>query len=165
MARYADGPVVEVEILIAAPPEAVWPLISDINLPGRFSNEFKSADWSPGVSGPSIGASFVGRNSHPAVGEWETTSFIELYEEPEVFGWVVSDPERPGAAWRFYLEAAPGGSRLRQWARMGPGPSGLTPAIKAMPDKEEQIVARRLQEWRANMMATLEGIKELAEKA
>jgi hypothetical protein len=47
--------------------------------------------------------------------------------------------------------------------QMGPAPSGLTPAIEAMPDKEERIVARRLEEHRANMGATLAGIKELAE--
>jgi hypothetical protein len=56
-----------------------------------------------------------------------------------------------------------GGTRLRQWMRMGPAPSGLTPAIEAMPDKEERIVARRLDEHRFNMLATLAGIKDLAE--
>jgi hypothetical protein len=34
-----------------------------------------------------------------------------------------------------------------------------------MPEKEERIVARRLEEWEANMRATLEGIKRLAEQA
>jgi len=34
-----------------------------------------------------------------------------------------------------------------------------------MPDKEERIVARRLEEHRANMQLTLEGIKALAEGA
>jgi len=33
-----------------------------------------------------------------------------------------------------------------------------------MPDKEERIVARRLDEHRFNMLATLQGIKDLAEK-
>ena len=46
---------------------------------------------------------------------------------------------------------------------MGPAPSGLTIAITAMPEKEERIVARRLAEYEANMRATLEGIKHLAE--
>jgi hypothetical protein len=46
---------------------------------------------------------------------------------------------------------------------MGPAPSGLTTAITAMPDKEERIIARRLQEYETNMRATVEGIKQLAE--
>jgi hypothetical protein len=32
-----------------------------------------------------------------------------------------------------------------------------------MPDKEERIVARRLEEFERNMRATLEGIREIAE--
>ena len=43
-------------------------------------------------------------------------------------------------------------------ARIGPGPSGLTPAIEAMPDKEERIIERRLEEFRRNMETTLDGI-------
>ena len=84
--------------------------------------------------------------------------------EPErVFGWVVGDPAHPSAAWRFILEPAGAGTLLRQWMRMGPAPSGLTPAIEAHPDKEERIVARRLAEHRANMQRTIEGIKQVAE--
>ena len=32
-----------------------------------------------------------------------------------------------------------------------------------MPEKEERIIARRLEEFERNMQATLEGIKQLAE--
>jgi hypothetical protein len=47
---------------------------------------------------------------------------------------------------------------------MGPAPSGLNIAIAAMPEKEERIIARRLEEFEANMTATLDGIKRLAEQ-
>ena len=63
----------------------------------------------------------------------------------------------------FELQQELGGVRLRQGTRMGPAPSGLTIAITAMPDKEERIIARRLAEYEANMRATVEGIKRLAE--
>jgi hypothetical protein len=49
--------------------------------------------------------------------------------------------------------------------QIGPAPSGLSPAIAAMPDKEERIIARRLDEHRANMLRTIEGIKALVESA
>ena len=81
-----------------------------------------------------------------------------------MFGWAVGGTENPAARWRFELEPAGDSVRLTQHATMGPGPSGLTPAIEAMPDKEERIVARRLGEWEANMRATVEGIKQLAEE-
>jgi hypothetical protein len=79
------------------------------------------------------------------------------------FGWVVGDRDHPSAAWRFTLEPTASGTRLRQWMRMGPAPSGLTLAIEARPDKEDRIVERRLAEHRQNMQATVDGIKRLAE--
>ena len=53
---------------------------------------------------------------------------------------------------------------LKQWMRIGPARSGLNAAIDRMPDKEERIIERRLDEHRRNMTATLEGIKALAEE-
>ena len=161
--KYADGPSTEVEVLIAAPVERVWELVIDIDLPARFSAEFVGGRWLD--DGPALNARFAGRNQHPARGEWETTSYITRFEPNRCFGWAVSDPAQPSASWRFDLVEEPGGVRLRQWAQLGPGPSGLTPAIEAMPDKEERIVARRLEEHQRNMQATVEGIKQLAESA
>ncbi|MDA8359697.1 MAG: SRPBCC family protein [Actinomycetota bacterium] len=159
--RYADGPTSEVEVLVEAPVERVWQLVSDVNLPSRFSEEFTGARWID--AGPALGARFVGRNEHPALGSWETTSWVTRYEPYRAFGWAVSDPENPSATWWFTLEELPGRVRLQQGGRMGPAPSGLSIAIAAMPDKEERIVARRLQEWTRGMQATIAGIKALAE--
>ena len=75
----------------------------------------------------------------------------------------MSDPENPSSSWWFELEQEPDGVRLREGARIGPAPSGLTIAITSMPDKEERIIARRLVEFERNMRATVEGIKQLAE--
>jgi hypothetical protein len=162
--RYADGPTAEVAVHVEAPPSAVWPLVSDINLPARFSGEFVRGEWAEGSS-PGLGARFVGHNHHDAVGDWQTTSTVVEFEPDRRFGWAVGDPGYPSALWRFELERAGSGTRLRQWMRLGPAPSGLTPAIERWPDKEERIIDRRLAEHRANMQATIQGIKELAERA
>ena len=37
--RFEDGPTVEVETRIDAPPERVWDLVTDIAVPARFSSE------------------------------------------------------------------------------------------------------------------------------
>ena len=161
--RYADGPTTQVDVVVDAPVERVWALVSDIGLPARFSSELRGAEWLDDATAPSVGARFVGRSHHPAAGEWETTCVVTVFEPGRSFGWAVGDPDQPSASWRFDLEAHGPGVRLRQSMRMGPAPSGLTPAILAMPEKEERIVARRLDEHRANMQATLEGIKALAE--
>jgi uncharacterized protein YndB with AHSA1/START domain len=162
--HYADGPSTEVSIVIDAPPERVWALISDLQLPARFSSEFQGADLLGGARAPAVGARFVGRNHHPAIGSWETTSTITAFDPPRQFAYdVESDDGRPSASWRFLLEAVESGTRLTQWMRMGPGRSGINPAIDAMPDKESKILHRRLGEHRVNMEATLAGIKALAE--
>jgi uncharacterized protein YndB with AHSA1/START domain len=159
--RYADGPTVVVDVLVHAPVERVWELVTDIDVPARFSAEFLGATWLD--EGPRVSARFVGRSHHDALGEWETTSTVTRFEQHRAFGWAVTDPENPSSSWWFELDEEAGGVRLRQGTRMGPAPSGLSIAIAAMPDKEERIIARRLEEFERNMRATLDGIKRLAE--
>jgi uncharacterized protein YndB with AHSA1/START domain len=161
--RYADGPATEVTEVIRAPIEVVWELVTDIELPARFSAEFLGATWLD--DGPRLSARFRGRNQHPAIGQWETTSYVCSYEPPRAFGWHVSDPKHPSSSWWFELAEQPAGVHVSYRARMGPAPSGLSAAIAAMPDKEERIIARRLSEFEQNMRATLQGIKDLAEAA
>ena len=163
--RYRDCPSTQAEVLIAAPAAVVWALVCDIQLPARFSSEFNGGEWLGGASSPAPGARFTGRNHHPAIGNWETTSTICEFQPEQVLGWAVGDPDQPSALWRFTLVAdADGtGTRLTQWMQIGPGPSGISAAIEAMPDKESRILQRRLGEHSANMAATLAGIKEVAE--
>src|SRR3954452_21407632 len=122
--KYADGPTVEADVLVAAPIERVWALVSDIDLPARFSSEFLGARWLD--DGPAVGARFTGRNHHDAIGEWETTSFVARYEPPHRFEWAVTDLDQPSASWWFELHEEPAGTRVRQGMRMGPAPSGLS---------------------------------------
>jgi hypothetical protein len=159
--RYADGPTVEVTRRIAAPADGVWLLVSDINLPARFSSEFTGAEWIGGAQGPVLGACFEGHNRHDAIGTWTTTSTVVGCETGRTFAWAVGDVESPSAMWRFDLEPDGEFTHVTFAARIGPGTSGLTPAIEAMPDKEERIIERRLAEFRRNMEATLDGIAAL----
>lgn len=149
---------------VDAPPETVWALVSDLQLPARFSNEFLGAELADGAESLAVGVRFVGRNHHPAVGTWETTSTITVFDPPHEFAFDVDGLDgRPGASWRFVVEPTAAGTRLTQSMRMGPGRSGISPAIDAMPDKESKILRRRLGEHRTNMEATVAGIKALAE--
>ena len=163
-ARYADTPTVETRIWIDAPPGRVWPLVSDIRLMPGMSAELESVEWLDGARAPAVGARFLGRSRHDALGEWSATSFVVDYEPERVFGWAVGDdPASPGARWRFRLEPSGGGTELSQWVQLGPGRSGLSLAIDQMPDKEQKIVFVRLREFERNMTATLARIKQLAE--
>jgi nitroreductase len=160
--RFGDGPGAVAEIDIAASPRAVWELLTDISLPARFSTEFLGAEWAGDERG--VGAVFHGRNQHKAIGEWTTPCFVDAYDEHRAFGWRTSDPDNPGARWRFDLEQRPGGTRLRFSYALGPGASGTTMAITANPGKEARVLRRRLDEVYANLQRTVEGVKELAEE-
>ncbi len=161
--RYSDGPTTQAQAIVKAPVDIVWALITDINLPAKFSSEFQGADWIDPT--PGVGATFAGRNHHAAIGSWQTTCTVTRYVDHEVFEWCVGEPENPSAKWRFMLEPSPEGVTLTQWMQMGPAPSGLTPAIEAMPDKEEKIITRRLSEHQKNMQANVDGVNQLAENA
>ena len=152
-----------VSIDIAAPPERVWELISDVTLLPRFSTELQHAQWAEGFDAPALGAQFLGTNRHRAIGEWTTTSHIVEFEPPRVFGWAVGDPEMCAATWQFEADPIPQGTRLRYTAKLGPGRSGVTMLIEREPHRADEIVARRLVQWEAGMRATVAGIRELAE--
>jgi nitroreductase len=160
--RFEDGPGAIAEADIAASPATVWSLVSDINLPAQFSNEFAGAEWEGDDRG--VGAVFNGRNQHAALGEWTIPCFVDACDEPRSFGWRTSDPDNPGARWRFDLEPREGGTRLRFSYVMGPGPSGTTMAIINNPGKEVRVLRRRIGEVQANMQQTVEGVKQLAEE-
>jgi len=159
--RFTDGPGLFVEVDVAAAPSDIWPFVTDLDTPAAFSEEFVGAEWQDDARG--VGAVFIGRNHHPAVGEWTIPCFVEVCDEPRLFGWCTSDPDDPGARWRFDLEPLGGQTRLRFIYELGPGPSGTTAALAANPGKEARVLARRLGEVRANMQRTVEGIKQLAE--
>lgn len=154
---FADGPGTWTEVTIAATPDAVWTAVIDIDLPARFSEEFQGAEWADG--GPALGARFIGRNEHGAIGQWETESIVDVFDEGRSFGWSVTDVDDPGARWRYHLTAEGDTTVLRYEVSLGPGLSGTTMAIASMPDKEAKIIHRRVSELHANMVRTLEGIR------
>ena len=138
----------------------------DIQLPARFSDEFKGAEWLDGETRASLGARFRGRNEHPAIGAWQSTSRVVACEPGQVFGWDVQAPDGVAASWRFELQADGGrAAALRQWARMGPAPSGLRPPSRPGRTRRSASWRGRLGEWQRNMQATVDGIKALAESA
>ena len=159
----AAGPGVTVEVDVAASPERVWELVSDINISAQFSNEFQGAEWVD-ADGPRVGASFVGRNERADVNrKWETTSYVVACEPNRVFSWNVNDRDQPSAQWRFELERIPGGTRLRQRLIIGPSLSATGRAMEENPGQALQILASRREQHQGNMNLTVQGIKRLAE--
>jgi hypothetical protein len=163
--RHADKPTVEEELYVEATPARLWPIVTDIGLLARVSDELVAAEWADEGGGPATGRCFVGTNRNKYFGEWQTTSTVVQCEEPTLFGWAVGDVAEPNTSWRFTLRPSGTGTVATQWMQLGLGESGLHAAIKARPDKEERIVEVRLIQFRAGMRANLEEIKRLAEQA
>lgn len=148
---------------IAAPPERVWELVSDITLMPRLSTELQSVEWAEGFAGPGPGAQFLGTNRNASIGEWTTRSHIVTFDPPRSFGWAVGDPEKPAATWTFVLDPTDGGTRLSYTAEVGPGRSGLTMLMQRSPERAGEILQGRLDQFRASLQATVDGIRERAE--
>lgn len=161
--RYRDQPTIEVTQRVRCDPPTVWDMVTDINLPARCSAELQAVEWIDNASGVEVGARFRGRNSHEAFGDWATVCEVVEVEGGRRWVYDVIGPDGVSATWGFEVEPVSDGVLVRQWARMGPGPSGLTPAIAAKPELEARIVARRLAEWQANMAANLEWVRAQAE--
>lgn len=161
--RYRDQPTVQVEERIAADPAEVWRLVTDIEIPPRFSAELQRVEWLDGATEPAVGNRFQGHNQNAHLGEWSTVCEVTEVEPGRRWTWQVTHGSNVMATWGFEVDPGREAVTVRQFARMGPDPSGLSIAIEAMPDKESRIVSRRMDEWRENMAANLRGIKALAE--
>ena len=158
--RLADRPSTSATAVIAAAPDTIWSVVTDITFPGRHSDEFRGAEWLDGATGPAIGARFEGRNGNDTMGEWTTVSTVTACREPSEFAWAVEDPADPIAEWGFRLSVVEGGTLVEQWNRLGTAPSGMTVAIAGRPDREHRIIAGRLAQQRRNMVANLAGIAD-----
>lgn len=162
--KYHHTPGTGVSIHVDASPDAVWAVVSDINLPAQFDTELQKAEWIEPATGPALDAEFRGFNRHQKMGrEWDVVCRVSHCEQGRSFGWQVTGDDGGPARWLFSMEPEGDGTRLSFDAVMGPGRSGLSPAIDAMPDREDDIVAGRLAEWAANMAKVLEGAKARAE--
>ena len=161
--RYRDQPTIEVTQRVQCDIATAWAYVTDIALPARCSAELQSVEWLDGADGVRVGARFRGRNTNDAIGQWETVCEVVEVEAQRRWVWNVLGHEEPVASWGFEVEPASDGVLIRQWARMGPGPSGLTIGITAQPDTEARIVARRLSGWQRNMQANLDWIRSQVE--
>ena len=64
---------------IAASPEVVWAMVSDLTRMGEWSPENKGGEWAKGATGPAVGAIFKGRNSNGKK-SWSTTVKVTEFE-------------------------------------------------------------------------------------
>lgn len=164
--RYRDQPTVEVTQRVHCDVPTAWAQVTDIELPVRCSPELQAVEWLGADDRVRIGARFRGRNHVPALGTWEVVcEIVEVEDTGPVRRWVwnVLVPEGVAATWAFEVEPTSDGALVRQWARMGPDPSGVSQAIAERPQREGRIVAGRLAEWTQGMRANLDYVRAAVE--
>lgn len=108
---------------MAAPPDRVWDLVSDVTRIGEFSPETFEAQWVDGATGPRAGARFRGhvrRNGRGPV-YWTTCTVIAC-EPGREFAFGVGAPGRPLNTWRYVLQPAPGGTDVTESFELTPLP-------------------------------------------
>lgn len=152
-----DTPGDTVSIHVAAPPERCWDLVADITAMGRLSPECTGGRWLGGAPGPSVGARFVGFNRRGRV-RWFTVSTVVECERPDRFAFRTRDS---GTTWSYRFEAHDGGTRVTESrAAFRSRPLMATVFSKLLLGG----VAGHDDEMRRGMLATLERLKDLAER-
>ncbi len=100
----------EATTTIAAPPEAVWTLVTDVTRMGEWSPENTGGRWI-GAGGPAVGARFIGWNRHGLV-RWPTRCRVVECDAPLRFAFTVAESRM---TWGWRLDPDGSGTRLTQW--------------------------------------------------
>jgi uncharacterized protein YndB with AHSA1/START domain len=111
----------EVSIRVAAPPEAVWALVSDVTRIGELSPETFEARWIRGSTGPEVGAFFKGHVKRNGVGPtyWALCRVTECVPN-EVFEFAVGTERTALTHWGYRLRPDAGGTEVTEYFRIEP---------------------------------------------
>ena len=105
-----------VNVHMAASPDRVWALVSDVTRVGDFSPETFEAQWLGGATGPVPGARFRGhvkRNGRGPV--YWTVCTVTACEPGREFAFTVGGPRGTIVnSWRYLLEPRAGGTDVTE---------------------------------------------------
>jgi uncharacterized protein YndB with AHSA1/START domain len=141
---------------IAAPPERVWTLVSDLPRMGEWSPENTGGTWLKGATGPATGARFRGTNAHEKK-SWTTNITVDTCEPGREFSFEVTAGGMKVARWSYRIEATATGSRVTEtWTdRRGPIARAIGKPVSGTTHDAEQT--------RSGIEVTLERLAHAAE--
>lgn len=146
-------------IEIAASPEAVYALVTDIARTGEWSPTCQQCWWQEG-EGPRVGARFTGRNViADRAAAYETTSTVIAADPGREFAWEVG---RGVSRWGYRMEPAGEGTKLTEsWEFTSAGQEYFVSLFR---DEALARIDGAMQAAHAGIPATLKAIKRIAEK-
>ena len=146
----------EESVVVAASPQRVYELVSDVTRTGEFSPVCRACWWDEG-DGPRVGAWFTGRNEVPGR-TWETRSLVVAATPSEEFTWCVGGDL---VRWGYRLRPVPGGTELTQtWDFL---PAGLKMFSERYGADAPAQVADRTATALSSMPLTLQALKAALE--
>jgi len=148
-------------VLVDAPLERVWALVTAMERYGEWSNENTGGYWRKRPDGTpctgEVGDQFVGINRRDG-NEWKALVEIVKRDENREFAFVTGGLEYNLVLWRYQLRPESGGTRLiESWTLRQ-----ITPSIA---EKGEPELQYRRNNAVTSIRATLEALKETAESA
>ena len=157
MSSTATAPPLADSIEIAAPPAAVWPLVSDVCRMSEWSPQVTSTRLRSGFDEVALGAEFTNRNHYGEL-EWTTHAKVVRYEPEQALAFRV---EENWQVWTFELAVLDGGRTLLTQRR--DAPDGLSDLSLQLTEGFMGGVESFTATMRAGMRETLEAIKVAAE--
>ena len=149
---------VTVEHSVAASPDAVYALVSDVTRMGIWSPETTGCRWLGGATGPTAGARFRGAN-RKGWRRWSTTCTVTAADPGRRFSFEVRVGPLPIARWAYAFAAEGEGCRVTEsW-------SDERPSWMRRIDPVVMDIADRAAHNRAGMEQTLDALARHAESA
>jgi hypothetical protein len=99
----------EAQIVIDAPPDHVYDVVSDVTRMGEWSPETTRCEWIDGATGPAAGARFKGTNKRGFV-SWSTKPTVVVAEPGREFAFEVG----PDIRWTYRFAAAESGTKVTE---------------------------------------------------
>ncbi len=98
---------------IAAPPDAVWALLTDLPRMGEWSPENTGGTWVKGATGPAMGARFVGTNQN-GKRRWKTQVTVVTFTPSTAFEFEVTAGGVKVARWGYAIEPTDAGCTVTE---------------------------------------------------
>ncbi len=110
-----------VTVHMAAPPEKIWDLLSDVTKIGQYSPETFEAEWLDGATGPAVGAKFRGHVKRNGKGPiYWTTCIVKASAPGKEFAFGVGSADKPLNVWRYVLEPSGDGTNVTESFELAP---------------------------------------------